>query len=349
MIMKIEKYFVSEDTSIIDAMKVINQGQMSVAFVCDAEKRLIAAISDGDIRRHIICNGSLENPVKVIANYNPIFVSEKDNIDYSEYMRNHYITALPIVDEDMKIKDISFLERRPENNPTVDAPVVIMAGGKGSRLKPFTEILPKPLIPIGKKTITEHIIDRFMSFGCTHFDMIINYKKNFIKSYFTDCEHKFDIDFVEENEFLGTVGGLRLINGKYQNSFFLSNCDILIESDYKEIYDKHNNEKNMITLVCAKKKIIIPYGTVEVSDNNEVISLVEKPEYELITNTGLYVINPDFIKMIPEKKKIDMTDMITKCLDEGYRVGIYLVKESDWLDMGQLDEMERMKNRLGVV
>ena len=106
--MKIEKYFVSEDTSIIDAMKVINQGQMSVAFVCDAEKRLIAAISDGDIRRHIICNGSLENPVKVIANYNPIFVSEKDNIDYSEYMRNHYITALPIVDEDMKIKDISF-------------------------------------------------------------------------------------------------------------------------------------------------------------------------------------------------------------------------------------------------
>ena len=105
----------------------------------------------------------------------------------------------------------------------------------------------------------------------------------------------------------------------------------------------------MITLVCAKKKIIIPYGTVEVSDNNEVISLVEKPEYELITNTGLYVINPDFIKMIPEKKKIDMTDMITKCLDGGYRVGIYLVKESDWLDMGQLDEMERMKNRLGVV
>ena len=347
--MKFEDYLVSEDTLIIETMKVINEGQMSVAFICDEKRKLIAAVSDGDIRRHIICNGSLENPIKVIANFQPIYVKESENVDYVEYMRSNYISALPIVDDDLIIKDILFLEKRPVHNPSINTPVVIMAGGKGNRLRPYTEIMPKPLIPIGNMTITEHIMSRFKTFGCYHFDMIVNYKKNFIKAYFTDNEKAYDVDFVEESEFLGTAGGLRLIRGKYRESFFLTNCDILIEADYKEIYDKHIEEDNIITLVCARKTVTIPYGTISLNESNEVEGLVEKPEYEFITNTGLYVINPEFIEMIPDGKKVDITDIISKCIHEGLKVGTYIVRENDWFDMGQLDELEKMKKHLGVV
>ena len=342
---KLRDYIVTEDTSIIDAMKMINRGESAVVFVCE-KLHLLAAVSDGDVRRYIIAGGDINRPIREIANYNPISVAVDDELDYDCYMRDKCITALPIVDAENILVNIVFLNKKIISKEAINIPVIIMAGGKGSRLKPYTEILPKPLIPIGNRTITEHIIARFEEYQCNHFDMIVNYKKNFIKSYFQDNDISYDISFVEEPEFWGTAGGLKLVEGKYDSTFFITNCDILIEADYKEFYDYHKRNKNIISMVCAKKKIVIPYGTVETDENGQVISLHEKPSFEFETNTGLYIAEPEFLEMIPSHTFIHITDVIEKCIKEGKKVGVYAIPESAWMDMGQLEEMEKMKKHL---
>ncbi|MCR4657341.1 MAG: NTP transferase domain-containing protein [Lachnospiraceae bacterium] len=341
-------YIVSEETSIIETMKKINAGDNAIAFVC-RKGHLVAAVSDGDVRRFIISGGDVERPVSEVANYSPISVLYNEEVDYDALMREKAINALPIVDENGSILDIRFLSKRFVIKKKLTLPVVIMAGGKGTRLKPFTEILPKPLIPIGNKTITEHIISRFKEYGCEHFDMIINYKKNFIKSYFQDNDNPYDICFIEEPEFWGTAGGLKLIENKYGSTFFVTNCDILIQADYEDIVSKHKESGNILTVVCAKKKVTIPYGTIETDESTGTVKAIrEKPTFEFNTNTGLYLVEPELIKKIPGETKTDITDVIEQCIKDGDKVGTYLVNEENWLDMGQLEEMERMKRRLNV-
>lgn len=340
-------YIVSEETTIVDTMKIINAGENAVAFVCQ-DMRLVAAVSDGDVRRYIISGGDVSRPIRVVANYHPISVLDTDEVDCDELMRQKVITALPVVNAQGVIVDIHFLSKRSGHKRPLNLPVVIMAGGKGSRLKPYTEILPKPLIPIGNKTITEHIIDRFEEYQCHHFDMIVNYKKNFIKSYFLDNDMTYDVAFIEEPKFLGTAGGLKLVEDKYQDTFFITNCDILIQADYGDIVDYHKNNKNIITIVCAKKKVVIPYGTVETDQDGKLTGFKEKPEFEFTTNTGLYLVEPEFIHKIPSDTFIHITDVIQQCIDQGEQVGTYVIDEKDWLDMGQLDEMKRMKQHLGI-
>ena len=285
-------------------------------------------------------------PIKKVANYHPISVYTDEDIDYEKIMQEKVITALPIIDREQKIVNIHFLEKKIENKKQLNLPVIIMAGGKGSRLKPFTEILPKPLIPIGGKTITEHIISRFQEYGCTHFDIIVNYKKNLIKSYFQDNENHYDICFVEEPEFWGTAGGLKLIENRYNTSFFITNCDILVQTDYAQVIEYHKQNANLITIVCAKKKVVIPYGTIETDQTGQIISFREKPEFEFITNTGLYLVEPEFIEKIPEQTFIHITNVIQKCIEQGEKVGTYIIDEENWMDMGQLEELNRMKSKL---
>ena len=216
-----------------------------------------------------------------------------------------------------------------------------MAGGKGQRLKPFTGILPKPLIPLGEKTITERIIMRFQKYGCNRFYMIVNYKKNFIKAYFADNEMNYNIQFVEEDKFLGTAGGLKLVQGKVTGDFFVSNCDILIDADYQEILEEHVRKQCVITLVCAHKKYQMPYGTVEGDEEGYVYNMQEKPVLSYNINTGLYVVNERFLEQIPQNTFVDMTELIKDCIKNKQKVGIYLIEEEQWLDTGQMEELEK--------
>ncbi|MCR4923245.1 MAG: NTP transferase domain-containing protein, partial [Lachnospiraceae bacterium] len=310
--------------------------------------KLIAALSDGDVRRYIIKGGDLSKTVKEIANYSPIFIYDKDEVNVDRYMSDRSITALPVVNSNLEIVDIKFLSNNKPVIEKIDLPVVIMAGGIGSRLRPYTEILPKPLIPIGNKTITEHIIDRFNMQGCSRFDMIVNYKKNLIKSFFQDNEYKYDVSFFEESEYLGTAGGLRLVEGRYDSSFFITNCDILIQDNYKSIYEYHKRSKNIITLVCAVKNVVLPYGTVDLDEKNSVVKFREKPSFELKTNTGLYIAEPAFIEEIPKGKKVDITEVIESCIEKGKNVGAYTISDDAWMDMGQMEELRRMEKRLNA-
>lgn len=345
--MKLDKYIVSEELSIIEVMKLIDNNARGIVFVCDNLK-LLATITDGDVRRNILENGNLESPAKNIANYSPHFSTIDSNItNYDLYMKQKSISALPILDKEGNIIEIKFLNEKDYNEKEqLNIPVVIMAGGKGTRLYPYTNILPKPLIPIGEKTITEHIMDRFEAFGCSHFDIIVNYKKNLIKSYFADNETIRNIDFIEESEFMGTGGGLKLLSGKYNDTFFMNNCDILIEENYAKILKFHKANKNIITIVSATQNMTLPYGTIELSENGQAKSLKEKPSFSFNTNTGFYVIEPSFLEQIPDNTFIHITDVIQNCIKLNLSVGVYPISSNAWLDMGQLNELEHMKEQL---
>lgn len=347
--MQLNDFIVGPDCTIIDAMRQIDHNGRGIIYVCQG-KTLEGVLTDGDIRRYILRNGDLEQKVSYVANFHPKYLTYVKRDQAKVVLEENSIQSLPIVDEKGAIVEIRFLrDKIKEEKEQLGVPVVIMAGGKGERLYPYTQILPKPLIPIGEKTITEHIMERFQAFGCNHFDMIVNYKKNFIKSYFLDNERPVDVSFIDENEFFGTGGGLKLLQGRYSSSFFMSNCDILVEEDYGDILRFHKERRNIITMVCALKQIVIPYGTVQVSNDGQAAKLTEKPEVSFITNTGFYVLEPEFLAEIPENTFIHITDVIQKCIDTGKRVGVYPISEDHWLDMGQMDELERMREYLNNI
>lgn len=346
--MQLTKYTIDAKCNIIAAMEKIDKNSAGMIYVVE-HNTIVGVITDGDIRRYILLDGNLDSNVLEIANKNFIYLNEDESCKAKEIMEQESIRSVPILNSKREIVNIFFRDEiKIEEKTQIGIPVVIMAGGKGTRLYPYTQILPKPLIPIGDKTITEHIMDRFGDYGCNDFTMIVNYKKHFIKSYFDDNENDRNVTFVEEKEFLGTGGGLRLLKNRVNATFFMTNCDILVEEDYVKILKYHKEHKNIVTMVCAVKNMVIPYGTVEISGTGEVIGLKEKPELSFITNTGLYILEPEFIDLIPENMFVHITDIIQKCIDEGEKVGVYQISEDKWLDMGQLEELERMREKLGI-
>lgn len=346
--MNIDRYCIDSKASILEAMKKIDDNARGIIYVLQ-EAKVIGAVTDGDIRRYILNKGDLSNSVITIANQSLVWLSSEEEDLVQTVLEEKKISSLPILNKNHQILKLYFRDNWIKAEKLkLQVPVVIMAGGEGTRLYPYTQILPKPLIPIGEQTITEHIMDRFSEYGCNNFTMIVNYKKNFIKSYFLDHECKYKVDFVEEQKFLGTGGGLKLLNKKCNSTFFMTNCDILIEEDYSKILKYHQENKNIITMVCAVKNMTIPYGTVELTEEGNAKGLKEKPQLSFITNTGLYIIEPEFVNQIPDNTFIHITDLIQKCIDEGKNVGVYQIDEENWMDMGQLEELERMKRKLNV-
>ena len=351
MKMEISKFFVSLGTSVLETMRIINENTKGIVFAAD-NGRLIGTVTDGDIRRYIIGGGEVSAVVENVINRNTIWLETNDEKSAGNTMREKSISAIPVVDGEKRIIKIFFSDgssvQVEDFNRPLHIPLVIMAGGKGTRLKPYTDILPKPLIPIGEKTITERIIDKFGEYSDSPVYMIVNYKKEFIKAYFREEDERKKINFVDETEFLGTGGGLKLLENRIKTTFFMSNCDILINADYSQILKYHSEAKNIFTLVCARKCFSVPYGTVEVDHCNRATGFVEKPSHTYFVNTGFYVIEPDVFAEIPENTYIHITDIISEFMKREKRVGVYLIEDSDWMDMGQFDEMEKMRQKLGV-
>jgi dTDP-glucose pyrophosphorylase len=339
-------FLIDEESTMLEAMELLDKVAKKVLFVV-RDGQFIAAITDGDIRRWILKKGKLEANVKEIANYNPKYMYEKDKAKARDYMRRHSIEAVPIVDENHDIVSVVLWnDEKVESKKTLNIPVVIMAGGLGTRLYPYTKILPKPLIPIGEIPIAEHIINRFNRYGSSEFFLIVNHKKNMIKAYFNEIEKNYEVTHVDEDKPLGTGGGISLLKGKICTSFILTNCDILIEADYEKIYKFHKKEKNLITMVCSLKHIKIPYGVIEISENGEIESMKEKPELSFFTNTGMYIVESNVIEELENDLMIGFPDIIEKYRKAGEKIGVYPISENSWLDMGQLDEMEEMRRRL---
>lgn len=349
--MEIKDLIIDESYSIRNAIKKLDITAKKVLLICE-ENRLKAVVTDGDIRRWILRNGDLSDSIREIANYSPIYIIENEKNKAKETMKKFSISCLPVVGIKGELKSIVFWDDLEiydsDNKARLNIPVVIMAGGLGTRLYPYTKILPKPLIPIGDTPIVERIIDKFYKYGCSEFHLTINYKKAMIKSYFNELEVDYTINYVEEDKPLGTGGSLYLVKDKIKSAFFVSNCDILIDADYSQIYESHKKQGNKITIVCAVKNLTIPYGVIKLEENGSIANMVEKPEFSFLTNTGVYIIEPEVLDVIEDDKFIHLPDIAQKCMDIGMKVGVYPITERAWMDMGEIDQMQEMMERLGV-
>ena len=344
----LQQFIGRKEDTIEAALEKININAIGTLFIEDENEKLVGVLSDGDIRRWLINSGSLKASVFEAMNDKPISLPLDKKALAAGVMAANYIMAVPVVDDSLHIVDvidskgITLMHRKSENI-LKDVPVVMMAGGKGTRLYPYTRILPKPLIPVGDKPISQLIFDGFYEYGCKDFYMIVNHKKNMIKSYFNETDSAFRPIFIDEEKPLGTGGGISLLKGKITGTFILTNCDNYITEDYSEIVKYHKENNHVITMICAGKKITVPYGVVELSESGTINSIEEKPELSFLVNTGIYIVEPSVIDMIEESTYADFPDILEGLRKEGRSIGVYSVNEKSFLDMGQLDELEKMK------
>lgn len=349
-----KKYCVGKDISVVDAMRMIDKGAKGILFVIDADNRLIGCVTDGDIRRWLLKTSDFSAPISRFMNITPKSISKAQRKQARQFMLERSITAVPIVDDKRRILDIIYLNESPEiskqhNDALKETPVVIMAGGKGTRLYPYTKILPKPLIPIGDIPILERIINRFTEAGAQSFFISVNYKRNMIKSYFEEVERNYKITYVDEDIPLGTCGSIRLIQEKFTTPFIVTNCDTLIDVDFPELMIYHRNSNNAVTVVAALKNTVIPYGVFEVGQNGTIDSIKEKPVVSSLINTGMYVVNPELIELIPEGVMFHMPDLLELVRQQNGKIGLFPVSEDAFLDMGEFAEMKRMEEKLNLV
>ncbi len=345
---KIKNRSIESNCPILDALKKMDIEKCKLLFVF--EKGVFKSIlTIGDIQRSIIKAVDLSSPVSCIIDTNKVFASDTESFEsIKEKMRRLRAECMPVLDRDKNLIDVVFWKDAfPKNTESdsrekIELPVVIMAGGKGTRLKPITNVIPKPLIPIGDKTILEEIMDQFENIGCKQFYMSVNYKSDMMRFYLDQLEHKYSIDFFEETKPLGTIGSVSLLKGKINTPFFVSNCDIMIDQDYRDVYDYHRQNKNDLTIVTAVKSIRIPYGVIDTGDDGLMIGLREKPEITYMINTGVYLLNPGLIDEIPEGEFFHITHLMEKVKARGGRVGCFPVSEGSWRDMGEWPEYLKM-------
>lgn len=349
---KIQNWIISADITLISALKKMDEAHTKLLFVYD-EGKFDCILTIGDIQRAIIKNTSMDTKINEILNRDKIYAHEKDEIDdIKTIMFREKIDCMPVLNAEGDIVRILFWAdvfeglSQAEIRDKISLPVVIMAGGKGTRLKPITNVIPKPLVPVGDKTILEVIMDQFESIGCHKFFMSVNYKADMIAYYLSQIDHKYDIEFFMEEKPLGTIGSVSLLKGKITTPFFVSNCDSINDQDYRDVYDYHVENKNDLTIVTMVKNFRIPYGVIETGDNGLMQSLKEKPELNFQVNTGVYVLNPELIDEIPDGEFFHITHLMEKVKTRGGRVGCFPVSEYSWHDMGEWPEYLKIINVL---
>jgi dTDP-glucose pyrophosphorylase len=341
--MDFKRFIVSPDYSILETLKLMDTLDKKLLIVSQGEV-FIGLVSIGDIQRAIINNFGLENTILSILRKEIKVAFDTDSFDHIKQMMLDYrMEFCPVIDKNSKIEKVYFWEEIFTSNAPAPAkqfnlPVVIMAGGMGTRLKPLTNVLPKPLIPIGEKTILEDIFERFSNHGCNTFYISVNYKSDLIKYYIKNQNLPYNLHFFKEEQPTGTAGSLSLLKGKINETFFVSNCDILIEQDYSEILDYHRSNKNEITIVAALKHYPIAYGTIDTGQNGRLLKLEEKPELTFKINSGMYILEPQLLNEIPENKFFHITHLIEQILKREGNVGVFPVSEKSWKDMGDWHE-----------
>lgn len=351
---RVKPFLINSGRSLKAAMKQLEETEERILFVVSDDERLVGSLTDGDMRRWILSDGSLDDAVDDACNRNPCFVGRAYNIEsIKKTMLARKLGCIPVLDDGQKIVELLFWEvvfRDEFTKPgleAVDVPVVIMAGGKGTRLDPFTRILPKPLIPVGESTVIEVIIERFVLHGVKEFHLSVNHKAKLIKSFFEELNPEYEVSYVEEEVPLGTAGSLRMLAGELQGPFFVTNCDVVISADYAEILAHHQENKNDLTLVGSMKTFRIPYGVCQIKKGGALDEIIEKPEYNFLISTGMYVMESDVLDLIPADQVFHTTDLIDVLKSRGGKVGVFPIAEGAWLDTGEWDEYRRAVQRLG--
>lgn len=338
----LENITVFDNVKINKALNILNDGGAQVLLVINEFDKFQGIITDGDVRRYILKDGNLNSQISEIMNKDFRYSSSFNESILQEIFNENNINHIPIIDEEKRLIGLA-LKSKPNNNERINEKisVVVMAGGKGSRLAPLTNIIPKPLIPIGFSTISEKIFETFYSQNFNDFKLVINFKKELIKSYFNELDHDYSIEFFEEEKFLGTIGGIKEFSNNLTDNFFLTNCDVVSDTNYSQFLEDHIREDAYLSILGLKKTSKVPYGVLELDNKSNVKGLIEKPSQTYTIMTGIYILNKKVLDYIPKNKEFGMDELIKTLINERKKVYSHVI-EDGWYDMGQFSEYKKL-------
>lgn len=338
---------ISRDATLLDALKQMDREAKKLLIVCE-NRFFIGVISIGDIQRALLRKIELTTPIETVLRKKITVASSNDDIDQiKSIMKKDRIECMPVIDDSGKLIDTIewedvFLKNYSRSLDTV-MPVVIMAGGKGTRLLPLTNVLPKPLIPISDKTIIEEVISRFANVGCREFYISVNYMADMIREFFEKRNvPDLSINYIQENEPLGTAGSLYLLRDRLKETFFVSNCDNIADVDFYEMLNYHRVNKNMITVLSVLKDYSIPYGTLETAEAGILVKLKEKPQMIYQINSGIYILEPVVFNYMNDGEFLHITGLIERLIADGKRVGVFPISDGSWFDMGNWEDYNKI-------
>jgi len=346
----LKEILIQSNSSITSALKKLSSSGLKCLVVIDKKKKYLGTITDGDIRKEILKNKDFSKKVSKVYNSNSIYLTTENfnKVRAEKLVKSKGITLIPIINKNFDPVDYFDLyeslskERKRDQGHLV----IIMAGGEGKRLQPFTSILPKPLIPVRGKPVLIHIMNLFKTHGYNNFCISVNAKNNVLKSYLNEIKKIYDFDYIQERTPLGTAGALKKIKN-IKKTFFIINCDNLFRLNPKNLISFHNDNNNYLTLIASVKKFNIPYGVCELDKKKgNLINMEEKPKKFVLANTGLYVCNPKILNYLPNKKKFGMNDVVNILLKRKRKIGVFPIKDTEWKDTGNwLDYMNVIQKR----
>jgi dTDP-glucose pyrophosphorylase/predicted transcriptional regulator len=333
---------VSPQATIRQAIRAIDESKVQIALVVDEAGHLLGTVTDGDVRRGLLRGLGTEEPVGTVMNRKPVTVRHDETPSkILELMKETTHRSIPSVDPEGRAAGVhhlgDFLQARTRENP-----VVLMAGGLGTRLNPITHEVPKPLIRVGTKPILETILDNFREYGFRDFYISVNYKAEMVKDYFQDgARWGVSIRYLEEDMRLGTAGSLSLLPERPRQPLIVMNGDLLTKVNFEQMLDFHLQHRAAATMAVREYDLQVPFGVVTLG-NDEIVGIDEKPVHRFFVNAGIYVLEPDTLDLVPRATPFDMTTLFQHLMQKGRSTGAFPIREY-WLDVGRLDDLERAR------
>jgi dTDP-glucose pyrophosphorylase len=339
----LSQFVVPPNTSLLDTIKAIDSGGRQIALIVDSEGRLLGTVTDGDIRRAILRGVGLDKAASNIMNTRPLTATPEQSIkSILRMMRAREIHQIPIVDANGILVRVETLDELMHHQ-TPDVWVVLMAGGLGARLRPITDRIPKPLLPVGGRPLLETIIENFASQGFTRVFISVNYKAEMLEQHFGDGSSMgVQIEYIREEEKMGTAGALSLLPEKPKNPIIVMNGDLLTTLNFRQFLDYHQENGATATMAVREYSFQVPYGVVGI-ENQRLISISEKPSYNFFVNAGMYVLEPSVLDLLPEKASFDMPKLFEVILHKGQSAAVFPIREY-WMDIGRVDDLERAQS-----
>ena len=331
---------IGADATIRDAIRSIAESAAQIAVVCDDQDRLLGAVTDGDVRRGLLRDYNLDTPVDQIMERRPVTApANSDAAELLRMMRENYVHQLPLL-RDGRIVEIAYIDDLIAVQAVHDNWVVLMAGGQGTRLRPMTEDLPKPLIPIGTKPILETIIENFVENGFRKFFITLHYKADAIIHHFGDgSRFGASITYVEETDPRGTAGALKLLPEKPIAPLIVMNGDLLTRVDFSSLIKFHETERSDLTMCVRNYEIEVPFGVVDI-ENDCISRIDEKPVHNFLVNAGIYVLGTNTLDMVPDGTRFDMPSLFEKAIQHGMKATSFPIHEY-WIDVGRLEDLNQ--------
>lgn len=332
---------VNESLEIVDAVRILQKTALQILLVVNDNDELVGVVTDGDIRKVILEGYSLDLPISKLMNNNPVVATSTDTKEeVLTLFKKNLISRIPLLDDKKRITDLYLFENFL-NVTTKDNPVVIMAGGLGSRLGSLTENTPKPLLKVGGKPILETILTSCIEQGYRNFYFSVNYRSEMIKNYFGNGENwGVEISYLEENKRLGTAGALNLLNNiDPETPLIVMNGDVLTKVDLNCLARYHKEKDSSATMCVKEFDFQVPYGVVNIKDT-QIISLDEKPVHKFLVSAGIYMLSPKVLELIPRDEYFDMTQLFDQVIENKDNVVPFPIHEY-WLDIGKVQDYEK--------